>query len=365
MDGRSLQMLMNEIVEKIDSAGSLLSDVLHASTDPAKLVLDAMQGFYPSDVDVENRDLETDHLRVVRKSCMILLQELKRMSPIISPQVREEAVKLAADWDEKMAQGADNSWEASGFLWLITTYQLTSSYHLRELRMLLDEVSQPDEVAELSRALGIIDTASAVARVVSSIVKTERLESSLPRNESILSPPKNNIQNERIVSLPLISKIEVPESFGTINATTLSSPNSTEQPESSLGRNAATLSSPNTSLQKDLLVVLQSSDPAKLVLDMMQRSFRNYWSHRDVSSKERVVSSNISLLKILKELSMHVGPHLKENATNLASQWRAQLIADTEDSVESLGYLLFIAMYGLVATLPEDEIIMLLKGFTA
>lgn len=161
MDGRSLQMLMNEIVEKIDSAGSLLSDVLHASTDPAKLVLDAMQGFYPSDVDVENRDLETDHLRVVRKSCMILLQELKRMSPIISPQVREEAVKLAADWDEKMAQGADNSWEASGFLWLITTYQLTSSYHLRELRMLLDEVSQPDEVAELSRALGIIDTASA------------------------------------------------------------------------------------------------------------------------------------------------------------------------------------------------------------
>nr|XP_011466363.1 PREDICTED: FRIGIDA-like protein 5 isoform X2 [Fragaria vesca subsp. vesca] len=321
MDGRSLQLVMNEQVEKIDSAGSLISDVLHASSDPAKLVLDAMEGFYSSDLDVENRDL--DHLRVVRKSCILLLQQLKRMSPIINPQVREEAVKLAAVWDEKMADTADdddNSWGALGFLLLITTYELTSNYHLRELRMLLDMVSQPEQVAELSRALGITDKAP-VMNAVSSIVKSEPSESSLARNEAILSPPNNNTQNERIVSLSSIAKIK-----------------------------------------KNLLVALQSSsDPAKLALDMMQRSFTYYWSHRDVSSKEKVVSSNISLLKTLMGLSIHVGPHLKENATNLASQWRAQLIADAEDSLESLGYLLFIAMYGLVATLPEDEIIMLLR----
>ncbi|XP_004289329.1 PREDICTED: uncharacterized protein LOC101309976 [Fragaria vesca subsp. vesca] len=321
MDGRSLQLVMNEQVEKIDSAGSLISDVLHASSDPAKLVLDAMEGFYPSDLDVENRDL--DHLRVVRKSCILLLQQLKRMSPIINPQVREVAVKLAAVWDEKMADTADdddNSWEALGFLRLITTYELTSNYHLRELRMLLDMVSQPEQVAELSRALGITDKAP-VTNVVSSIVKSEPSESSLARNVSILSPPNNSTQNERIVSLSSIAKIE-----------------------------------------KNFSVVLQSSsDPAKLALDMMQQSFTYNWSHRDVSSKERVVSSNISLLKNLMGLSIHVGPHLKENATILASQWREQLIADTEDSLESLGYLLFIAMYGLVPTLPEDEIIMLLR----
>ncbi|XP_004302485.1 PREDICTED: protein FRIGIDA-like [Fragaria vesca subsp. vesca] len=362
MDGRSLQLVMNEQVEKIDSAGSLISDVLHASSDPAKLVLDAMEGFYSSDLDVENRDL--DHLRVVRKSCILLLQQLKRMSPIINPQVREEAVKLAAVWDEKMADTADdddNSWGALGFLLLITTYELTSNYHLRELRMLLDMVSQPEQVAELSRALGITDKAP-VMNAVSSIVKSEPSESSLARNEAILSPPNNNTQNERIVSLSSIAKIKVPESFGTRNSTTLSSLNNAEQPESCLTSNVATFSSTNNSSQKNLLVALQSSsDPAKLALDMMQRSFTYYWSHRDVSSKEKVVSSNISLLKTLMGLSIHVGPHLKENATNLASQWRAQLIADAEDSLESLGYLLFIAMYGLVATLPEDEIIMLLR----
>ncbi|PRQ42020.1 hypothetical protein RchiOBHm_Chr3g0453091 [Rosa chinensis] len=364
MDGRSLQLVMNEQVEKIDLTGSQMSAVLQASSDPAKLVLDAMEGFYPSNLTVENREFES-HLRVVRKSCILLLQELKRMSPLINPQVREEAVKLAADWKEKMAVTTDNSWEALGFLRLITTYELTSIYDLRELRSVLAMVSQPEQAAELSRALGITDKAPGT-NVVSSIVKTERSESSLARNEATLSPSNKYLQNERIneriVSLPSIAKTEGPKTFGARFAATLSSPNNAEGPESSLSRNAATLYSLNNALQKNLLVTLKSSsDPAKLVLDSMQGSLTYYWRNGDVSSKEKVVSGNITLLKILMGLSTHVGPHLKENATNLASQWKEKLSADTVDSSESLGYLLFIAMYGLLGTLHEDEIVMLLR----
>ncbi|XP_062004999.1 FRIGIDA-like protein 5 [Rosa rugosa] len=238
MDGRSLQLVMNEQVEKIDLTGSRMSAVLQASSDPAKLVLDAMQGFYPSNLTVENREFESQ-LRVIRKSCILLLQELKRMSPLINPQVREEAVKLAADWKEKMAVTADNSWEALGFLRLITTYELISIYDLRELRSLLAMVSQPEQAAELSRALGITDKAPGT-NVVSSIVKTERSESSLARNEATLSPPNKYLQNERIVSLPSIAKTEGPKSFGARFAATLSSPNNAEGPESSLARNEAT-----------------------------------------------------------------------------------------------------------------------------
>ncbi|XP_062018997.1 FRIGIDA-like protein 4a [Rosa rugosa] len=92
----------------------------------------------------------------------------------------------------------------------------------------------------------------------------------------------------------------------------------------------------------------------------MQGSLTYYWRNGDVSSKEKVVSGNITLLKILMGLSTHVGPHLKENATNLASQWKEKLRGDTENSLESLGYL-FIAMYELLGTLHEDEIVMLLR----
>ncbi|PRQ49643.1 hypothetical protein RchiOBHm_Chr2g0124201 [Rosa chinensis] len=91
MDGRSLQLVMNEQVEKIDLTGSRMSAVLQASSDPTKLVLDSMQGFYPSNLTVENREFESHY-----------------------PQVREEAVKLAVT--------ADNSWDLGGF-------GLFASYH--------------------------------------------------------------------------------------------------------------------------------------------------------------------------------------------------------------------------------------------
>ena len=90
-DGRGLQEFMNEHLKRIDAVGTGLSALLKESSDPGKLVLDAMQGFYP-----ENRELDFE-LRVRRRSCILLLEELGRMSAEIVPQVREEAIKLAAD----------------------------------------------------------------------------------------------------------------------------------------------------------------------------------------------------------------------------------------------------------------------------
>lgn len=128
-----------------------------------------------------------------------------------------------------------------------------------------------------------------------------------------------------------------------------------------MARNAVILSSTNYSLPNEMLVSLRlSSDPAKLVLNLIQRSFTQHWTNGYVSSKERVVSSNISLLKLLMGVSKHVGPHLKEDATNLAAQWKAKMTADSENSLESLGFLLFTSIYGLLSTLNEDEIVTLL-----
>ena len=63
-----------------------------------------------------------------------MLQELKRLSPPINPPVREQAIKLVDDWKEKMTVVVENSLEVLGLLWLLTAFELTSTYDARELR---------------------------------------------------------------------------------------------------------------------------------------------------------------------------------------------------------------------------------------
>ncbi|XP_004289336.1 PREDICTED: uncharacterized protein LOC101312005 [Fragaria vesca subsp. vesca] len=116
-----------------------------------------MQGFYP-----DKREVHSD-LRVRRRGCCDLLKELKRISPQISPQVRQEATKLAADWKAKMTMASDNDLRVLGFLRLVTTYDLASIYDAKELKSLLSTVSQgkqAGEAADIGRALGIASPAS-------------------------------------------------------------------------------------------------------------------------------------------------------------------------------------------------------------
>ncbi|CAB4315519.1 unnamed protein product [Prunus armeniaca] len=153
-DGRCLLLLMNEHLKRIALLSSEMSAHLKASSDPAELVLDAMEEFYPSNSAVDKMKFDFD-LTVIRRSCILLLQELKRLSPQINHQVREKAIKLAADWKDKMTVAAENVLEVLGFLWLLTAFELTSTYDERELQSFLAVVTQPEDATDLSQALGI------------------------------------------------------------------------------------------------------------------------------------------------------------------------------------------------------------------
>ncbi|XP_024188703.1 GRIP and coiled-coil domain-containing protein 2 isoform X2 [Rosa chinensis] len=157
-DGRGLQLFMYEHMKRNDSVSKEISAVLQQeSLEPAKLVLDAMAGFHPSNSTVDNREFD---LVIIRRTCILLLEELKRVSAQINPQVREQAIKLAGDWKAKMTVGTENWLEVLGFLRLVTTYELTSAYDANELQGLLDIVAQHEQATELSRALGTTDKAA-------------------------------------------------------------------------------------------------------------------------------------------------------------------------------------------------------------
>ncbi|CAL9003488.1 unnamed protein product [Prunus brigantina] len=314
-NGRDLQLFLNEHLKIHDLLGTEIAAILQASSDPAKLVLDAMQGFYPSNSVVENWECDFD-LSVTRRSCILLLQELKRVSPQINPQVRGEAKKLAGDWKDKMIAVVENWLEVLGFLLLLTTYDLTSTYDENELQSLLVVVSQHSLATELSQALGISDEANVkIGEPISSLAKNRATCSSLNLQQGAATDARNlqGFLNEHLNG--------------------------------------------NHSIQKEMSAALQmSSDPAKLVLDEIQTSFAQYWRKGDAGFDETFMFSNIALLEELMRVSRHVGPHLKEDAIKLAEQWKAKMRADTQNSLESLGFLQFVATYGLLPTLNGDEI---------
>lgn len=157
-DGRVLQLIMSDHLKRTDLLGTEISALLQDSPDPAGLVLDAIQGFYPKNLTAVNNELDLD-LRVIRQSCIILLLQLKRLSPRINSLAREEAMKLASEWKTKMTVATENRLEVLGFLQLVTTYELTSMYDAKELQSLLAIVAQPEQATELFQALGITDKA--------------------------------------------------------------------------------------------------------------------------------------------------------------------------------------------------------------
>ncbi|XP_024186789.1 kinectin [Rosa chinensis] len=324
-NGRGLQQFMDEHLKRIDSMGTELSAILKDSSDPGKLVLDAMQGFY-----ADNRELDFE-LRVRRRSCCLLLEELRRISPQMNPQVKEEATKLAANWKAKMTVASDNDLEVLGFLWLVAAYDLTSIYDAKELKRLLSKVSRGEQAAQIGLALGI----------------------PAPGSRNICSPVK----------------IEEPESSTANNAATISSPNpqtsATTDARDSRGCINETLNWNVDTIQNEIVASVQSaSDPEELVLKMMQNSLGKYWTSTEDGLKRHVMSCNISLLKMLMRVSPQVGSHVKEDAKKLGLQWKAKIRADAEHLehlLEIVGFLLFIVAYGLLPTLNGDEIVKFLE----
>ncbi|XP_016652628.1 PREDICTED: uncharacterized protein LOC103344713 [Prunus mume] len=325
-DGRCLLLLMNENLKRIALLSSEMSAHLKASSDPAELVLNAMEEFYPSNSAVDKMKFDFD-LTVIRRSCILLLQELKRLSPQINHQVKEKAIKLAADWKDKMTVAAENVLEVLGFLWLLTAFELTSTYDERELQSFLAVVTQPEDATDLSQALGI--TNKAPGSTLSFPVKTEEPESSQVRN--VATSPSPNFQ-----------------------------PSATTDERNLQGCIKEHLSGDNL-VQNEMFDALRMSfNPEKLVLNLMKTSLDQYWKKGDVGFEATLMKIHIPLLKELMKVLPHVRDHVEEDAMELAVQWKERLRADSENSLEIFSFLQFIATYGLLSFLNGDEIVKLL-----
>ncbi|XP_015074816.1 FRIGIDA-like protein 1 isoform X2 [Solanum pennellii] len=99
MGGKNLQCFLNNHWKEQGLLRTAISRALKMSPDSGMLVLEALEGFYPPEPPSEEILLD---LSIIRKSCILLLEQLMILSPKLKPEAILEARKLAFDWKAKM-----------------------------------------------------------------------------------------------------------------------------------------------------------------------------------------------------------------------------------------------------------------------
>lgn len=148
--GERMLLFLNDHENELEEIADEVYCALQVSADPAILVLDAIsKGF---SLQIEKG--------IVRRSTVLLLEQLMRVKPKIGKGLRKRGTRLAKEWKSKMGEGdeeEDNGVEVLGFLMLLGVYGLVCEFDLMEIRSLFESVSHHKQAPELRRALGLVD----------------------------------------------------------------------------------------------------------------------------------------------------------------------------------------------------------------
>lgn len=175
MDGKGLLNYIVENKKKFSVMREEISVALQNATDPALLVLDSLEGFYPANDTSQPKDKTGAALPGMRKSCITILEAMATLlaradagaDHLLNPETKQQAKAIADEWRPKLVR-ADidaangNSLEAEAFLQLISTFRIASEFDEEELCKLVLAVAQLRQTAELCRSIGLIHKMPAV-----------------------------------------------------------------------------------------------------------------------------------------------------------------------------------------------------------
>lgn len=147
MDGKGLRRYVDDHHKELSSIKEEISEALEYASDPALMVLDAMDDFYRVNEDFRARD--------VRKTCVMLLEKLMNIVETagISECVKEKAISLAVEWKGKISQKDSDSLKALGFLTLLAAYHLRNEFDENGIVDILVETANFKEAVNLCRVL--------------------------------------------------------------------------------------------------------------------------------------------------------------------------------------------------------------------
>ncbi|KMZ74356.1 hypothetical protein ZOSMA_12G00400 [Zostera marina] len=155
MDGVGLRSFINDNRKDLANLRTEIAPALRLAADPAKLIMDAMVGFYPS--NVLNKGPKEPELYVNRRTCILLLEKLNDINPNISDQVKATASKTALDWKDKITDIAENPIEGCAFLQLLATYKLTNEFHIDGIMDIVIPIARRKPTIDVCKEMGIDD----------------------------------------------------------------------------------------------------------------------------------------------------------------------------------------------------------------
>ncbi|KAF8664315.1 hypothetical protein HU200_054865 [Digitaria exilis] len=167
MDTKGLLKFVSENIKKLASFRDELSVALRCATDPARFVLDSLEGFYPPD-QTNSPGNKQNALQVQRRSCIVLMEAIAPALGTKEPggndpwssEIKEQAKAIAEEWKNKLAEidlDASNGYslEAQAFLQLLTTFNVDSVLDEDELCKIVVAVSRRKQTAVSCRSLGL------------------------------------------------------------------------------------------------------------------------------------------------------------------------------------------------------------------
>uniref|UniRef100_A0A2P2KMH9 FRIGIDA-like protein n=1 Tax=Rhizophora mucronata TaxID=61149 RepID=A0A2P2KMH9_RHIMU len=179
MDSEGLHKFISDNRKNLAVLREEIPLALKAAANPAQLVLNSLENFYP--MEVPNVDRKKDsNLLGVRRTCIMLMEclsilltysDLVSVSDVISEDAKVRAKAIAEEWKPKLdALDVDasngNSLEAHAFLQLLVTFGIASNFDAEELSRLIPMVSRRHQAAELCRFLGLSEKMPGVLEIL-------------------------------------------------------------------------------------------------------------------------------------------------------------------------------------------------------
>lgn len=169
MDAKGLLNYISENHKKLNVARQELTIALESASEPAQLVLDSLEGFYPLDETNQPEGKRDPALRGKRRSCLKLMEALTTLvtkadpgaDHLLNPETKQQAKAIADEWRPKLFNGGIDaangiSLEAEAFLQLLVTFRIASEFDEEELcKLVLAAVAHRRQTPELCRSLGL------------------------------------------------------------------------------------------------------------------------------------------------------------------------------------------------------------------
>lgn len=164
--------LLNFISENRKSLVAIREEIpiaLKNASEPARLVLDALEGFYPLPEQTIHQENKKDPgFQGLRRSCIMLMESVAPLlvgtkpseNHPLSSETKQQAKAIADEWKTRL-DGMDvgaangNSLEAQAFLQLLATFCIALEFDEDELCKLVLAIAHRRQTPDLCRSLGL------------------------------------------------------------------------------------------------------------------------------------------------------------------------------------------------------------------